>query len=138
MAVRFYRVNEKNRGFHLIPKTLFRWMNPKVIGSYTFKQYAWMDGVKPINGNCIHCIEAVKTGGETVHCWYIIIVRAEYHLVNNIIQLCHLIYLYPLPCWYSSYVINTCISDWSPIFCHLFDGRAKKIIMIIIIIIKHL
>ena len=37
LAVRFYRVNEKNRGFHLIPKTLFRWMNPKVIGSYTFK-----------------------------------------------------------------------------------------------------
>ena len=28
--------DEKNRGFLLIPKTLFRCMNPKVIG-YTFK-----------------------------------------------------------------------------------------------------
>ena len=37
MAVRFYSVNGINRDFHLIPKTPFRWMNPKVIGSYTFK-----------------------------------------------------------------------------------------------------
>ena len=30
--------NEKNRSFQLIPRTPFRWMNPKVIGSYTFKR----------------------------------------------------------------------------------------------------
>ena len=38
LQVKFYRRNEKNRGFHLIPKTPFQWMNPKVIGSYTFKK----------------------------------------------------------------------------------------------------
>ena len=32
LQVKCYRRNEKNRGFHLIPKTLFQWMNPKVIG----------------------------------------------------------------------------------------------------------
>ena len=37
LHVKFHRRNEKNRGFHLIPKTPFRSMNPKVIGSYTFK-----------------------------------------------------------------------------------------------------
>ena len=37
MHVKFHRRNEKNRGFHPIPKTPFQWMNPKVIGSYTFK-----------------------------------------------------------------------------------------------------
>ena len=35
LQVKFYRRNETNRGFHLIPKTPFQWMNPKVIGSYT-------------------------------------------------------------------------------------------------------
>ena len=38
LHVIFHRRNEKNRSFHLIPKTPFRSMNPKVIGSYTFKQ----------------------------------------------------------------------------------------------------
>ena len=36
LQVKFYRCNEKNRGFHLIPKTPFQWMNPNVIESYTF------------------------------------------------------------------------------------------------------
>ena len=40
LQVQFYRGNEKNRDFHLIPKTPFQWMNPKVIGSYTFKTWS--------------------------------------------------------------------------------------------------
>ena len=37
LHAKFHTRNEKNRGFHLIPKTPFQWMNPKVIRSYTFK-----------------------------------------------------------------------------------------------------
>ena len=33
----FTGVMRKIKSFNLIPKTPFRWMNPKVIGSYTFK-----------------------------------------------------------------------------------------------------
>ena len=36
LHVKFHRRNEKNRGFHLIPKTPFRSMNPKVIIITTF------------------------------------------------------------------------------------------------------
>ena len=32
----YFTRGKKNRTFHLIPKTPFRWMYPKVIGSYTF------------------------------------------------------------------------------------------------------
>ena len=35
--------NEKNVSFHLISKTPFRWMKPKVIGSYTFNALAMDD-----------------------------------------------------------------------------------------------
>ena len=35
--VKFHRRNEKNRGFHLIPKTPLRSMYPKVIIITTFK-----------------------------------------------------------------------------------------------------
>ena len=38
LHVKLHRHNEKNRGFHLILKTPFQWMNPKVIVSYTFNQ----------------------------------------------------------------------------------------------------
>ena len=37
LHVKFHRRNEKNRGFHLIPKTPFRSMNPKVIIITTFE-----------------------------------------------------------------------------------------------------
>ena len=38
LHVKLYKRNEKNMSFHLISKTPFRWMNPKVIESYTFNK----------------------------------------------------------------------------------------------------
>ena len=60
LHIKFHRRNEKNRGFHLIPKTPFQWMNPKVIGLYTFKSYVSCVGTLSLVHNRTHVFLIVR------------------------------------------------------------------------------